>query len=110
MKFPPKSIARSSAASDSLSSTEPHAPPIAQAPKLTAETFQPVRPNSRYCMHTSQSRRRHSRRVGRVRETHQNLAAANPTDNQLALQTKKRASHLSCSPVLENRIDSNGQI
>jgi hypothetical protein len=42
--------ARCSAAIDSASSTGPHVPPIAHAPKLTVETFQPVRPRGRYCM------------------------------------------------------------
>src|SRR3954452_5478685 len=50
MKFTPASIAVFSAAIDSLSSTLPHDPPIAQAPKLISETFQPVRPNGRYCI------------------------------------------------------------
>src|SRR3990172_8190020 len=50
MKFTPQSTALCSAANDSRSSTVPHAPPIAQAPKLTDETFHPVRPSSRYCM------------------------------------------------------------
>src|ERR1700760_4080205 len=48
MKFTPASTAAFSAAIDSLSSTGPHEPPIAQAPKLISETFQPVRPNGRY--------------------------------------------------------------
>jgi hypothetical protein len=41
---------RFKAANDSASSTGPQVPPMAHAPKLTEETFQPVRPNSRYCM------------------------------------------------------------
>ena len=41
---------RCRAASDSLSSTLPHVPPMAHAPKLISETFQPVRPSSRYFM------------------------------------------------------------
>src|SRR3954453_14160467 len=48
MKFPPASFAACSAAMDSLSSTFPHETPIAQAPKLISETFQPVRPNGLY--------------------------------------------------------------
>ena len=32
---------------DSASLTLPHAPPMAQAPKLISETFQPVRPSAR---------------------------------------------------------------
>src|ERR1700712_2092533 len=44
------SSALCSAAIDSSSLTVPQVPPIAQAPKLTLETCQPVRPNSRYCM------------------------------------------------------------
>jgi hypothetical protein len=32
----------------SSSETWPQNPPIAQAPKLISETFQPVRPNGRY--------------------------------------------------------------
>src|SRR5262245_45248622 len=50
MKLTPRSIARLRAASDSWSLTLPHEPPIAHAPKLIVETFQPVRPSSRYCM------------------------------------------------------------
>jgi hypothetical protein len=47
MKFTPQSTAALSAARDSVSSTVPHVPPIAHAPKLMSETFQPVRPKSR---------------------------------------------------------------
>src|SRR5579863_8585299 len=55
MKFTPQSTALCSAAMDSPSSTAPHDPPIAHAPKLTAETFHPVRPNARYCMFSLQA-------------------------------------------------------
>src|SRR6476469_5195831 len=52
MKLTPQSIAFSRAAIDSASSTCPQAPPIAHAPKLISDTFQPVRPKSRYCIPT----------------------------------------------------------
>src|ERR1017187_7044333 len=48
MKLTPQSMALWSAASDSESSTGPHALPMAHAPKLIPETFQGVRPNDRY--------------------------------------------------------------
>src|ERR1017187_6375455 len=50
MKFTPQSMALCSAASDSESSTGPHALPMAHAPKLISETFQGVRPSDRYFM------------------------------------------------------------
>src|ERR1039458_3047890 len=50
MKFTPQSMAELSAARDSVSSTLPQVPPIAHAPKLMSETFQPVRPKSRSFM------------------------------------------------------------
>src|SRR5580698_6475515 len=49
-KLTPQSSARKRALFDSASSTSPHVPPIAHAPKLTVETFQPVRPSARYCI------------------------------------------------------------
>jgi len=49
-KLTPRSAARFKAARESLSSTGPHVPPMAHAPKLMADTFQPVRPSSRYSM------------------------------------------------------------
>src|SRR5713226_6345243 len=50
MKLTPRSMERCKAASEFLSSTLPHEPPMAQLPKETVETFQPVRPRSRYCI------------------------------------------------------------
>src|ERR1035438_6298146 len=50
MKLTPQSMALWSAASDSESSTGPHALPMAHAPKLISEIFQGVRPNDRYFM------------------------------------------------------------
>ena len=50
MKFVPASTAACSARRDSSSSTAPQEPPIAQAPKLIAETPSPVRPSGRYCI------------------------------------------------------------
>src|ERR1022692_1678555 len=50
MKLAPQSMAEWSAARDSVSSTLPQVPPIAHAPKLMSETFQPVRPKSRSFM------------------------------------------------------------
>src|SRR5262249_3553845 len=52
MKLTPPSIAACSARIDVSSSTAPHDPPIAHAPKLTVETRNPVRPSSRYCIRT----------------------------------------------------------
>src|SRR6185503_19474690 len=52
MKFTPESIAACSVRIDSSSSTAPHDPPIAHAPKLIAETAHPVRPNRRYSIRT----------------------------------------------------------
>jgi glutamine amidotransferase PdxT len=46
----PKLRARCKAARDSVSSTGPQVPPIAQHPKLTVDTFHPVLPSSRYCI------------------------------------------------------------
>src|ERR1700733_912928 len=54
MKFMPLSIALFNAASDVASSTSPQVPPIAQAPKETSETFQPVRPSGRYFIFNSE--------------------------------------------------------
>src|SRR4051812_43476232 len=48
MKLTPHSTARCRARSESSSLTSPQAPPIAQAPKLISETFQPVRPSGLY--------------------------------------------------------------
>src|SRR5580658_9855291 len=48
MKFTPESTAWRRAPNASPSETSPQAPPMAHAPKLTSETFQPVRPRSRY--------------------------------------------------------------
>src|SRR5215471_345122 len=50
MKLIPQSIAFCNEASPSSSETFPHDPPMAHAPKLTSETFQPVRPSGRYSM------------------------------------------------------------
>ena len=50
MKFVPASIAACSARIDSSSSTGPQVPPMAQAPKLMAETFMSVRPSGLYSM------------------------------------------------------------
>src|SRR4029453_17316738 len=49
MKLTPLSIAACSASIAERSSTGPQDPPMAQAPKLTAETLKPVRPSGRYC-------------------------------------------------------------
>ena len=48
MKLMPRSMALFSAAMDSSSLTAPQLPPMAHAPKLIGETFQPVRPNARF--------------------------------------------------------------
>src|SRR5215469_7634403 len=48
MKLTPQSTAARSASNDSASSTLPHAPPMAHAPKLISETFQGVLPSWRY--------------------------------------------------------------
>src|SRR5262245_45827632 len=48
MKLTPASIAACSVRIDSWSSTAPHDPPIAHAPKLIVDTLNPVRPNARY--------------------------------------------------------------
>src|SRR5581483_11740184 len=50
MKFTPQSTALFSAPIASWSETWPQKPPMAQAPKLISEMFQPVRPNDRYFM------------------------------------------------------------
>src|SRR5277367_4794419 len=50
MKFTPRSMARCRVLRDVASSTSPHEPPIAQAPKETSETLKPVRPSARYFM------------------------------------------------------------
>src|SRR5262245_43952656 len=47
MKLTPASSAARSAWSDVSSSTDPHEPPIAQAPKLIVETFMSVVPSRR---------------------------------------------------------------
>src|SRR5687768_3865162 len=50
MKLTPRSSARFSAATESLSSCGPQLPPIAHAPNPISETRHPVRPNARYRM------------------------------------------------------------
>src|SRR4051812_18627672 len=50
MKLTPLSIAACSVRIDSSSSTVPHEPPMAHAPKLIVETDNPVLPNARYCI------------------------------------------------------------
>src|ERR1035441_5877994 len=64
MQLTPQSTAACNAARDSVSSTLPHAPPIAHAPKLMSETFQPVRPKSREFISSKIARRRPRSRVG----------------------------------------------
>src|SRR6267378_751612 len=53
MKFTPESTAACRARRESPSSTVPQAPPMAQAPKLIAETVMSVRPSFLYSMGSS---------------------------------------------------------
>src|SRR3954464_1288214 len=57
-KLTPESIAACSVRIDSSSSTAPHDPPIAHAPKLTVDKDPPVRPSSRYVIRPLSSARR----------------------------------------------------